>query len=133
MIYEKSRSFAQILDKQDSLATYRDEFHYPKDNNNNEFIYFAGNSLGLQPKRVPDYLTKELSVWSEKGVLGQEERWISFHERLTKSTAKLVGALNPEVVVMNALTVNIHLLLISFYQPKKKKIQNNDRKRCIPI
>ncbi len=132
MIYEKSRSFAQILDKQDSLATYRDEFHYPKDNNNNEFIYFAGNSLGLQPKRVPDYLTKELSVWSEKGVLGQEERWISFHERLTKSTAKLVGALNPEVVVMNALTVNIHLLLISFYQPKKKKYKIMIEKDAFP-
>lgn len=131
MIYEKSRLFAQTLDKQDILANYRDEFHYPKDNNN-ELIYFAGNSLGLQPKKVPDYITKELSLWSKKGVLGQEERWIGFHEKLTESTAKLVGALNPEVVVMNALTVNIHLLLISFYQPKNNKYKIMIEKDAFP-
>ena len=117
MTYDNSRLFAHRLDEQDSLADYRDSFHYPKNKTNKELIYFGGNSLGLQPKTVSDFLNRELSVWSGKGVLGQEERWIEYHERLAKSTAKLVGAFTPEVVVMNALTVNIHLLLISFYQP----------------
>ena len=112
MIYEKLRSFAKSLDQQDVLSEYRNQFHYPKDISGKDLIYFGGNSLGLQPKTVPNYIKKELSIWSEKGVLGQEDRWVGFHERLTKSTAKLVGALNPEVVVMNALTVNIHLLLV---------------------
>ena len=121
MKYKKTEAFAKNLDKMDKLAKHRNDFFHPKDNNKNELIYFAGNSLGLQPKKVSKYLTKELSMWSQKGVLGQEERWIGYHEKLTDSTAKLVGALPTEVVVMNALTVNIHLLLISFYQPNKAK------------
>ena len=121
MKYKKTEAFAKNLDEADKLAKHRNDFFHPKDNNKNELIYFAGNSLGLQPKKVSKYLTKELSMWSQKGVLGQEERWIGYHERLTDSTAKLVGALPTEVVVMNALTVNIHLLLISFYQPNKAK------------
>ena len=72
MKFETSKVFAQNLDEKDNLARYRSDFFYPKDNNNNELIYVAGNSLGLQPKRASDYLTKELLVWSEKGVLGQE-------------------------------------------------------------
>ena len=132
MKYEKSETFAQNLDETDKLAKHRNDFFYPKDNNKNELIYFAGNSLGLQPKRVSDYLTKELSVWSEKGVLGQEERWIEYHEKLAESTAKLVGALSSEVVVMNALTVNIHLLLISFYQPKEAKYKVIIEKDAFP-
>ena len=132
MKFETSKVFAQNLDEKDNLAKYRSDFFYPKDNNNNELIYFAGNSLGLQPKRASDYLTKELLVWSEKGVLGQEERWIGYHEKFTESTAKLVGALSSEVVVMNALTVNIHLLLISFYQPKKTKYKVIIEKDAFP-
>ena len=132
MKYKKSEAFAQNLDETDKLAKHRNDFFYPKDNNKNELIYFAGNSLGLQPKRVSDYLTKELSVWSEKGVLGQEERWIEYHEKFTESTAKLVGALSSEVVVMNALTVNIHLLLISFYQPKEAKYKVIIEKDAFP-
>ena len=81
MKYKNTEVFAQNLDETDKLAKHRNDFFYPKDNNKNELIYFAGNSLGLQPKRVSDHLTKELSVWSEKGVLGQEERWIGYHER----------------------------------------------------
>ena len=132
MKYKNTEVFAQNLDKADKLAKHRNDFFYPKDNNKNELIYFAGNSLGLQPKRVSDYLTKELSVWSEKGVLGQEERWIEYHEKFTESTAKLVGALSSEVVVMNALTVNIHLLLISFYQPKEAKYKVIIEKDAFP-
>jgi len=132
MIYEKLRSFAKSLDQQDVLSEYRNQFHYPKDISGKDLIYFGGNSLGLQPKTVPNYIKKELSIWSEKGVLGQEDRWVGFHERLTKSTAKLVGALNPEVVVMNALTVNIHLLLVSFYQPNEKKYKIMIEKDAFP-
>ena len=132
MKYKNTEAFAQNLDETDKLAKHRNDFFYPKDNNKNELIYFAGNSLGLQPKKVSKYLTKELSIWSEKGVLGQEERWIGYHERLTDSTAKLVGALSSEVVVMNALTVNIHLLLISFYQPKESKYKVIIEKDAFP-
>ena len=132
MTYDNSRLFAHSLDEQDSLADYRDSFHYPKNKNNKELIYFGGNSLGLQPKTVSDFLNRELLVWSGKGVLGQEERWIEYHERLAKSTAKLVGAFTPEVVVMNALTVNIHLLLISFYQPNKSKYKIMIEKDAFP-
>ena len=72
MTYDNSRLFAHRLDEQDFLADYRDSFHYPKNKNNKELIYFGGNSLGLQPKTVSDFLNRELLVWSGKGVLGQE-------------------------------------------------------------
>ena len=90
-----------------------------------KLIYFSGNSLGIQPKSVRKYVEKELNVWENKGLLGQHDRWENFHERLIENTARLVGAQPSEVVVMNALTVNIHLLLISFYQP------NENRKKII--
>ena len=132
MNYEKSRTFANSLDQQDGLSEYREQFNYPKDSSGKDLIYFCGNSLGLQPKTVSSHLEKELSIWAEKGVLGQETRWIAFHERLEKSTAKLVGALPPEVVVMNALTVNIHFLLVSFYQPNKKRYKIMIEKDAFP-
>ena len=132
MNYEKSRNFADFLDQQDGLSEYRKQFNYPKDSSGKELIYFCGNSLGLQPKTVSSYLEKELSVWAEKGVIGQETRWIAFHERLEKATAKLVGALPSEVVVMNALTVNIHFLLVSFYQPSKKRYKIMIEKDAFP-
>ena len=132
MNYEKSRNFADFLDQQDGLSEYRKQFNYPKDSSGKELIYFCGNSLGLQPKTVSSYLEKELSVWAEKGVIGQETRWIAFHERLEKSTAKLVGALPSEVVVMNALTVNIHILLVSFYQPSKNRYKIMIEKDAFP-
>ena len=115
MTYQRSRSFANSLDEQDGLRKYRDQFNYPKGSTAKDLIYFCGNSLGLQPKTASAYLLKELSVWAEKGVQGQEDRWITFHEKLAGPTAKLVGASNEEVVIMNALTVNIHLLMVSFY------------------
>ena len=132
MTYERSRSFANSLDEQDGLRKYRNQFNYPKGSTAKDLIYFCGNSLGLQPKTVSDYLLKELSVWAEKGVQGQEERWITFHEKLAGSTAKLVGASNEEVVIMNALTVNIHLLMVSFYQPNDKKYKIMIEKDAFP-
>lgn len=119
MKFENSKEFAAAQDELDPLESYRQKFHYPKNiHDDEEVIYFCGNSLGLQPKTVEVFIEKELSLWKNKGVMGQEERWISFHEKLEPQSARLVGALSEEVVVMNALTVNIHLLLISFYKPK---------------
>ena len=113
------------MDQDDPLGSCRDKFHYPKNDNKIKLIYFSGNSLGIQPKSVRKYVEKELNVWEKKGLFGQHDRWENFHERLIENTARLVGAQPSEVVVMNALTVNIHLLLISFYQP------NENRKKII--
>ena len=113
------------MDQDDPLGSYRDKFHYPKNDNKQKLIYFSGNSLGIQPKSVRKYVEKELNVWEKKGLFGQHDRWENFHERLIENTARLVGAQPSEVIVMNALTVNIHLLLISFYQP------NENRKKII--
>ena len=123
MIYKNSRSFANILDREDPLAKYRDKFFYPKSLVDQDVIYLCGNSLGLQLKTTSDLVQNELSLWARKGVLGQDSRWISFHEKLTNSSAGLVGALPSEVVIMNALTVNIHLLLISFYRPNQNRFK----------
>ena len=121
MKFDLSKDCPIKLDKIDPLASFRKEFYYPKTNGNNEGIYLCGNSLGLQPKSASKHIKKELKIWEEKGALGQHSRWEHFHERLIESTARLVGAKNDEVVVMNALTVNLHLLMISFYQPNKNK------------
>ena len=121
MTFENSRSFAKTLDQDDPLGSYREKFHYPKNENKENVIYFSGNSLGIQPKSVRKYVEKELYVWEREGLLGQHSRWHNFHERLIENTSRLVGAQPSEVVVMNALTVNIHLLMVSFYQPKKAR------------
>ena len=125
MTFENSRSCAKTMDQDDPLGSYLDKFHYPKNDNKENVIYFSGNSLGIQPKSVRKYVEKELNVWEREGLLGQHSRWENFHERLIENTARLVGAQPSEVVVMNALTVNIHLLLVSFYQP------NENRKKII--
>ena len=132
MNYQNSILFAKSLDENDPLSSYRKEFHYPEDDNGNQLIYLCGNSLGLQPKSASDQIEKEFSIWSKMGVLGQEERWIAYHERLTKPFANLVGCRETEVVAMNALTVNIHLLLISFYNPNKKRIKILMEKDAFP-
>ena len=132
MNYQNSILFAKSLDEDDSLSSYRKEFHYPEDDNGNQLIYLCGNSLGLQPKSASDQMDKEFSIWSKMGVLGQEERWIAYHERLTKPFANLVGCRETEVVAMNALTVNIHFLLISFYNPNKKRIKILMEKDAFP-
>ena len=121
MTFENSRSFAKTLDQDDPLGSYREKFHYPKNETKENIIYFSGNSLGIQPKSVRKYVEKELYVWEREGLLGQHSRWHNFHERLIENTARLVGARPSEVVVMNALTVNIHLLMVSFYQPNKTR------------
>ena len=102
---------------------YRDQFHIPKVNGQDS-IYLCGNSLGLQPKKVKEYVNEELEDWATLGVEGHlhaRHPWLPYHEFLTQSMARLVGANQSEVVVMNSLTVNLHLLMASFYKPDKKR------------
>ncbi len=120
MTYEGTKTFAENLDSQDSLAQYRDRFFIPKDKNGKDAIYLCGNSLGLQPKSVRNFVEQELKDWETLGVEGHfhaKTPWMPYHEALTSSTARLVGAKPDEVVVMNTLTVNLHLMLVSFYRP----------------
>jgi len=117
-------AFAKQLDKEDQLVFLRDQFHIPKDKNGNDWLYFTGNSLGLQPKATQKYINQELEDWANLGVEGHFEAkhpWINYHEYLTDKMAKVVGAKPLEVVIMNTLTTNLHLLMVSFYQPTKTK------------
>lgn len=123
-MYQDNLAYAQQQDSQDKLAHLRDQFHIPKDKNGNDWLYFTGNSLGLQPKNTQKYIQQELDDWANYGVEGHFEAknpWLPYHEFLTENMAKIVGAKPLEVVVMNTLTTNLHLLMVSFYQPTKKK------------
>lgn len=119
MHFQNSLAFAQQLDEQDVLKSFRKEFVIPTQNEK-EAIYFLGNSLGLRPKRTAAYVNEILNQWDQLGVeaffMG-DAPWMDYHDKLTPSLAKIVGALPHEVVVMNSLTVNLHLMLASFYQP----------------
>lgn len=122
--FKSELSFAKDLDQTDPLKTYREKFLIPKDKNGNDTIYLAGNSLGLQPKTVRAYVEQELKDWETFAVEGHTQAknpWLPYHEFLTDQTAKLVGAKPEEVVNMNSLTVNLHLLFVSFYKPTKER------------
>jgi len=124
MAYQNSLAYAKQLDREDPLSYLRKEFHIPRDKNGKEWLYFTGNSLGLQPKTTSKYIKQELDDWANFGVEGHFEAknpWLSYHELLTDKMAKIVGAKPIEVVVMNTLTTNLHLLMVSFYQPTKTK------------
>ena len=124
MAYQNSLAYAKQLDREDPLSYLRKEFHIPRDKNGKEWLYFTGNSLGLQPKTTSKYIKQELDDWANFGVEGHFEAknpWLSYHELLTDKMAKIVGAKPIEVVVMNTLTTNLHLLMVSFYQPSKTK------------
>lgn len=116
--------YALELDKNDPLALYRQQFHIPKDKNGKELIYMTGNSLGLQPKSTKTYINQELEDWANLGVEGHFEAknpWLHYHELLTQNMAKVVGAKPIEVIVMNTLTTNLHLMMVSFYKPSKTR------------
>ncbi|MCU0328555.1 MAG: kynureninase [Chitinophagales bacterium] len=117
---------AKDYDKLDDLSSFRDLFHIPKIKGH-EAIYFTGNSLGLQPKSTKDFILEELDTWAKLGVEGHfhaTRDWFGYHKFLTPHLCPLLGALADEVVAMNTLTTNLHLLLLSFYKPQgnKKKI-----------
>ncbi len=123
-MHKATLDYAQQQDKKDKLSYLREEFHIPKDKEGNDWLYFTGNSLGLQPKQTQNYIQQELDDWANYGVEGHFEAknpWMPYHEFLTEKMAKIVGAKPLEVVVMNTLTTNLHLLMVSFYQPTKKK------------
>ena len=112
------------MDQNDPLASYRNAFHIPKEDNGKNWLYFTGNSLGLQPKSTKLAIDQELNDWAKLGVEGHFEAknpWMPYHEFLTDSMAKIVGAKPIEVVVMNTLTTNLHLLMVSFYNPTPKR------------
>lgn len=121
--YQATAAFAANLDATDELKDYRNRFHIPSANGKS-LIYFCGNSLGLQPKSTRAYLEQELTDWQNFGVEGHlhaKNPWLYYHHFLTDATARLVGAKPIEVVVMNSLTVNLNLLMISFYRPTAKR------------
>lgn len=134
MTFENTLAFAQQQDKQDELAHYRDQFHHPVINGK-EVLYFTGNSLGLQPKSAKDYVNKELDDWAKWGVEGHfhaNNPWVSYHEILTPASAHIVGANESEVVCMNSLTTNLHLLFVSFYQPDAKRFKIISEAKMFP-
>ena len=111
---------AKALDAADPLAAFRDEFHLPVGRDGSPQIYLAGNSLGAAPRAAADYVNAELERWARLGVAGHfagEEAWVPYHELLAESLGRLVGGRPSEVVAMNSLTVNLHLLMVSFYDP----------------
>ncbi len=115
---------AAALDAADPLTRFRDQFHIPRRESGEEVVYFTGNSLGLQPRRVRGYIEQELRDWETLGVEGHaraKHPWMPYHEFLTGQMADVVGAKPIETVVMNSLTVNLHLLLISFYRPSGER------------
>ncbi len=121
---ESILSHARKLDAEDPLRRFRDEFHVPLDKNGTPFVYFVGNSLGLQPKRTSQFVNEVLETWQSEAVRGHftgEFPWMPYHEFLTAPMARIVGALDDEVVVMNSLTANLHLMMASFYRPAGKK------------
>jgi len=122
--YKLGLEYAKQQDQNDALSNYRNQFYIPKDKNGNDLIYMTGNSLGLQPKTTKQYINQELDDWANLGVEGHmhaKHPWLKYHEYLTESMAKIVGAKPIEVVVMNTLTANLHLMMVSFYQPTKSR------------
>lgn len=123
MQFQNSQTFAEQLDQNDELRSFRNRFHFPK-HHGNDVIYFCGNSLGLQPKTTRAYVEQELSDWENFGVEGHfiaKNPWFPYHEFVRNNMAELAGALPAETVVMNSLSVNIHLMLATFYRPTKER------------
>ena len=123
MTFQNTLEFAQQLDAQDKLSKYRNEFIFPQHNGKN-VIYFTGNSLGLQPKCTKKFVDDVMEDWANLAVEGHfygEKPWWDYHERFANPLSKLVGAKPSEVTVMNTLTVNLHLLMVSFFRPTAKR------------
>lgn len=126
MMYKNDQNFAHEMDKADPLAAYRDQFHIPKTKDGDDCLYFCGNSLGLQPKALKEAMSQELLDWQNLGVEGHfqaKNPWLPYHEFLADHLAKLVGAKPSEVVAMNTLTVNLHLMMVSFYRPTQNRFK----------
>jgi kynureninase len=126
MQFSDNEDFAKQLDAQDSLHVFREKFHLPTNRSGEPLIYFAGNSLGLMPKTAKQIVEQELEDWAKLGVdahLKAKTPWYSYHETLRGPAARLVGAQPIEVICMNSLTVNLHLMMATFYRPKKSRFK----------
>ncbi len=133
--FQPDEAFARRLDAEDPLAGYRDRFLIPRRRDGRPVIYFAGNSLGLQPKAVRPLIDQELKDWADLGVDGHfsgKTPWYSYHEVLREPAAGLVGARPGEVVMMNSLTVNLHLMMVSFYRPTSARYKILIEEPCFP-
>lgn len=134
MKFENNQEFAAGLDREDTLAKYRNQFLFPR-HQGKEVIYFTGNSLGLQPKTAKNYVSEILESWQERGVDGffeGEQPWWTYQDQIIPPLGRLVGALPEEVTVMNTLTVNLHLLMVSFYRPRGKRYKILCEEKAFP-
>jgi|TARA_R100000501_G_C2620782_1_gene114030 kynureninase len=134
MQFKNTLEFARELDAEDKLSSYRDQFIFPQHEGEN-VIYFTGNSLGLQPKSAKKYVDEIMTDWANLAVEGHfyaEKPWWDYHERFSAKLAKVVGAKPAEVTVMNTLTVNLHLLMVSFYKPKGKRYKIICEEKAFP-
>lgn len=123
MNYQNTIDFAKESDANDPLKSFRERFFIPQ-HEGEDCVYFTGNSLGLQPKTTADFIQQELDDWAKLGVEGHfqaKNPWMSYHEIFPKKLSKIVGCKENEVVVMNQLTVNLHLLMVSFYRPNNQR------------
>src|SRR6184192_4619337 len=126
MTFSVDEDFARQLDAEDPLRHFREKFHLPIGADGKPFIYFAGNSLGLMPKAARQIVEQELDDWAKLAVdahLDGAAPWYSYHETLREPTARLVGAQPNEVICMNSLTVNLHLMMATFYRPTKSRFK----------
>src|SRR5438874_1077255 len=122
MQFSADEEFAKQLDSEDPLRAFQDKFHLPLGKDGKPLVYFAGNSLGLMPKAAKQVVDQELDDWARLGVdahLDAKTPWYSYHETLREPTARLIGAEPVEVICMNSLTVNLHLMMATFYRPTK--------------
>ena len=126
MQLSNNEEFAKQLDAEDSLHVFREKFHLPANRSGEPLIYFAGNSLGLMPRSARKIVEQELDDWADLGVdahLKAKTPWYSYHETLREPAARLVGAKPTEVICMNSLTVNLHLMMATFYRPTKSRFK----------
>src|SRR5690606_26945015 len=134
MKFENTRKFAQALDREDPLSKYKNEFIFPQ-LNGKPVIYFTGNSLGLQPKKAQFYVNEIMNDWAGLAVEGHfkaSKPWWDYHERFSEKLAEIVGAKPQEITVMNTLTVNLHLLMVSFYRPEPTRYKIICEEKAFP-
>src|SRR6266446_3044058 len=126
MTFSAEEQFALQLDTEDPLRVFRNKFHLPLGKADKPLIYFAGNSLGLMPKAARAIVEEELDNWAKLGVDAHHATgtpWYTYHEAVREPTARLVGAKPLEVICMNSLTVNLHLMMATFYRPTKSRFK----------
>src|ERR1700730_16788235 len=126
MQFSADEDFARQLDAEDPLRDFREKFHLPLGKDGSSLIYFAGNSLGLMPKAARQIVERELDDWAKLAVdahLSAKTPWYSYHETLREPTGRLIGAKPIEVICMNSLTVNLHLMMATFYRPTKSRFK----------